>query len=127
MSMISRNSNVIEKELEFPTLSISYNNVNIENQDNIHNNNNNEQIIHHTVNNDWLFEYDEDEIKSLVTCKWIVINISCLFISIISWDIVGDKIGWDGALWVPLAGLLMILFLWIINYFNHSFIIFKCI
>ena len=60
---------------------------------------------------------DDNEMSSVLSCKWLVIVSSCLFISLISWDIVGDKEGWDGGIWVPLCGLGMLMLLILINYF----------
>ena len=64
------------------------------------------------------FECDGDgnEMKSVILYKWLVIVTSCLFISLISWDIVGDKEGWYGGIWVPLSGFGMLILLWFLDY-----------
>jgi hypothetical protein len=50
----------------------------------------------------------------LVVCKWPVICTSCFFMTLLCWDIAGDKMGWFGSLWVPLSGvvILVIVILW---------------
>lgn len=57
----------------------------------------------------------DNEMESVSSCKWLVICTSCLFISLISWDIVGDKKGWYGGIWVPLSGIGMLIILWFVN------------
>mgnify|MGYP006977236115 CR=1 FL=1 len=51
---------------------------------------------------------DENEMRNVLSSQWLVIVTSCLFVSLICWDIVGDEKGWRGAMWVPLSGLGMI-------------------
>ena len=53
-------------------------------------------------------ECDENEMRNVLSSQWLVIVTSCLFVSLICWDIVGDEKGWRGAMWVPLSGLGMI-------------------
>lgn len=51
-------------------------------------------------------------IKCMEKCKWLTIVICCLFISLLSWEIVGDKKGWDGSYWIPLIGVGIMITLW---------------
>lgn len=51
--------------------------------------------------------------SSLLICKWPIICISCLFITLLSWDIVGDQVGWYEGLWVPITGVAMISVVWL--------------
>lgn len=71
------------------------------------------------VDNRFLIELSEDvknTINSIVMCKWLVVCTSCLFISILCWDMVGDKLGWEKASWVPIVGICILILLWLINY-----------
>lgn len=67
-------------------------------------------------NSHFIFINDGNEIKSLMLCKWLVVCTSCIFLTLLSWDIAGDKEKWNGAIWVPFTGLGIIIILWIINY-----------
>jgi Leucine-rich repeat (LRR) protein len=51
--------------------------------------------------------------SSLVVCKWPIISTSCFFVTMLCWDMVGDEVGWEKGLWVPVAGVLTLLILWI--------------
>jgi hypothetical protein len=50
---------------------------------------------------------------SVLVCKWPVTLVSCFFVTLLSWDMAGDKGGWLQALWVPIVGLVMPLVIWI--------------
>jgi hypothetical protein len=43
--------------------------------------------------------------SSLMVCKWPIICTSCLFITLLCWDMVGDKVRWYKGLWVPVTRL----------------------
>lgn len=47
----------------------------------------------------------------LYIARWPVVYTSCLFMTLLSWDIAGDAIGWYAAIWIPFTGLLMLVFL----------------
>jgi hypothetical protein len=51
--------------------------------------------------------------SSLVACKWPVISTSCFFVTMLCWDMVGDEVGWKAGLWVPVAGAMMLLVVWL--------------
>jgi hypothetical protein len=51
--------------------------------------------------------------SSLTVCKWPVVLTSCLFVTLFSWDMVGDEVGWEAGLWVPVVGAMMLLLVWI--------------
>jgi hypothetical protein len=38
---------------------------------------------------------------------------SCFFVTLLCWDMAGDKGGWSQALWVPIAGVAMVLLIWV--------------
>jgi hypothetical protein len=48
-------------------------------------------------------------------CIWPIMTASCLFITCLSWDMAGDRVGWSGAIWVPICGGVMTPLLWIGN------------
>jgi hypothetical protein len=50
--------------------------------------------------------------SSLLVCKWPIICTSCLFVTLLSWDMVGDQVGWYEGLWVPITGVVMLLLIW---------------
>jgi hypothetical protein len=47
--------------------------------------------------------------SSLLVCKWPVTLTSCFFVTLLSWEMAGDKGGWLQAVWVPIVGMLMTL------------------
>jgi hypothetical protein len=51
--------------------------------------------------------------SSLLVCKWPVTLMSCFFVTLLCWDMAGDKGGWLRALWVPVVGVVMSLALWV--------------
>jgi hypothetical protein len=51
--------------------------------------------------------------SSLLVCKWPIICISSLFITMLSWDMVGDEVGWFGGWWVPVVGLSLMALIWL--------------
>jgi hypothetical protein len=61
-----------------------------------------------------LSEQVEGVHRHLVECKWPVICTSCFFMTMFSWEIVGDEMGWLGAVWVPVLGvvILVIVVVW---------------
>jgi hypothetical protein len=54
--------------------------------------------------------------SSLMVCKWPVTLMSCFFVTLLSWDMAGDKGGWLRALWVPVVGVVMVLVIWICDH-----------
>jgi hypothetical protein len=50
---------------------------------------------------------------SLLVCKWPVTLMSCFFVTMLCWDMAGDKGGWLQALWVPIVGAVMALVIWV--------------
>jgi hypothetical protein len=51
--------------------------------------------------------------SSLLVCKWPVALMSCFFVTLLCWDMAGDKGGWSQALWVPIVGVAMALLIWV--------------
>jgi hypothetical protein len=51
--------------------------------------------------------------SSLLVCKWPVTLMSCFFVTLLCWDMAGDKVGWFQALWVPVVGVVMSLAIWV--------------
>jgi hypothetical protein len=51
--------------------------------------------------------------SSLLVCKWPVTLMSCFFVTLLCWDMAGDKGGWLRALWVPVVGVVMSLAIWV--------------
>jgi hypothetical protein len=51
--------------------------------------------------------------SSLVVCKWPVTLTSCFFVTLLCWDMAGDKGGWSQALWVPIMGVGMAMAIWV--------------
>ena len=58
----------------------------------------------------------ENGIESMIKCKWLIIIPSCLFITLLSWEIVGDEEGWNKSYWVVLIGIGMMIILWLLDY-----------
>lgn len=50
----------------------------------------------------------KDVIDHFLVCKWLILLTSCLFITLLCWDMVGDKVGWLKAIWVPISGIFML-------------------
>lgn len=59
--------------------------------------------------------------KYLVVCKRPVIFTSCLFITLLCWDMVGDKMGWYKAIWVPLSEVSIVIVIWFLNYISLKY------
>ena len=53
--------------------------------------------------------------SSLVACKWPITLTSCFFATLLGWDMAGDQGGWFEALWVPIAGVMMLIAIWVWN------------
>jgi hypothetical protein len=53
----------------------------------------------------------QDVNSSLLVCKWPIILTSCFFVTLLAWDVAGDKGGWFQALWVPITGVVLALLL----------------
>jgi hypothetical protein len=51
--------------------------------------------------------------SSLLVCKWPVTLMSCFFVTLLCWDMAGDRDGWFQALWVPIVGVGMVLAIWV--------------
>ena len=58
----------------------------------------------------------ENGIESMIKCKWLIITSSCLFITMLSWEIVGDEKGWDKSYWIVLMGVGIMIILWLLDY-----------
>ena len=58
----------------------------------------------------------ENGIESMIKCKWLIITPSCLFITLLSWEIVGDEKGWDKSYWILLIGIGIMTILWLLDY-----------
>jgi hypothetical protein len=54
----------------------------------------------------------QNGINCMRSCRWLLIGTSCLFVTLLSWDIAGDQQGWHEASWVPMIGLGMMIVLW---------------
>jgi hypothetical protein len=63
------------------------------------------------------------DISSVIVCKWPIIVTSCFFVTLLCWDFVGDEVGWREAFWVPVAGIMMLLIVWIWDHFLTSHVI----
>lgn len=48
----------------------------------------------------------------LSICKWPILYTSCLFVTLLSWEMAGDEVGWTVSSWVPGAGFIMLIFIW---------------
>jgi hypothetical protein len=59
--------------------------------------------------------------SSLVVCKWPVTLTSCFFLTLLCWDMAGDKGGWSQALWVPIVGVVMIMTIWLLDHALYIF------
>ena len=58
----------------------------------------------------------ENGIEIMIKCKWLIITPSCLFMTLLSWEIVGDEEGWDKSYWILLMGIGMMIILWLLDY-----------
>ena len=58
----------------------------------------------------------ENGIETMIKYKWLIITPSCLFITLLSWEIVGDEEGWDKSYWILLIGVGMMIILWLLDY-----------
>lgn len=58
----------------------------------------------------------------LPVCLGPIILISCVFSTLISWDIAGDEVGWFHSIWVPTVGLIILFLLHIWNKILSNFI-----
>jgi hypothetical protein len=72
---------------------------------------------HKTITDDPLFRLLDQQLQgvhaSLLVCKWPVTLMSCFFVTLLCWDMAGDKGGWAQALWVPIVGVVVSLVIWI--------------
>jgi hypothetical protein len=50
---------------------------------------------------------------AFLVCKWPITLTSCFFITLLCWEMAGDRRGWSHALWVPIVGFVMVLILWL--------------
>jgi hypothetical protein len=55
--------------------------------------------------------------------QWPLVCTSCLFFTIICWDMAGDEVGWDVSIWIPPTVMSVPLLLWVGNgvYDSHYF------
>jgi hypothetical protein len=72
---------------------------------------------HKTIIDDPLLHLLDQQLQgvhsSLLVCKWPVALMSCFFVTLLCWDMAGDKGGWSQALWVPIVGVAMVLAIWV--------------
>jgi hypothetical protein len=57
----------------------------------------------------------QSSISSILICKWPILWTSCIFITLLCWEIVGDQVGWYGGWWVLLFGGLIMCGIWVWN------------
>lgn len=77
----------------------------------INNNNKNYDVI-----NKLFLEMKENIGNGMEKCKWLIINTCCLFLTLLSWEIVGDKEEWNKSYWIPGIGVGIIIILLLIDY-----------
>ena len=68
------------------------------------------------VENDYLLLLDrqlQGVHSSILVCKWPVILATSFFVTLLCWEMAGDREGWLEALWVPAAGLVMVFLIWL--------------
>lgn len=53
------------------------------------------------------------DLSDIKVCKWPVICTTCMFMTLLCWDMVGDQVGWYDAIWVPVVGSFILLLLWV--------------
>lgn len=53
-------------------------------------------------------------------CKWLIITPSCMLMTLLSWDVAGDEVGWDKSYWIPLMGVGVIIMIGLVDYFMSS-------
>jgi hypothetical protein len=51
--------------------------------------------------------------SSILVCKWPVTLMSCFFLTLLCWDMAGDRGGWLQAVWVPIVGVVMAMAIWV--------------
>jgi hypothetical protein len=49
----------------------------------------------------------------LLVCKWPVIITSTCFVTLLCWEMAGDRGGWSQALWAPIMGVVLFAMVWI--------------
>ena len=94
------------------------------NQNNNNNNNQNDQRDNFNQNKEDLMlklfieikGEIENGIESMIKYKWLIITPSCLFITLLSWEIVGDEEGWDKSYWILLIGVGIMIILFLIDF-----------
>jgi hypothetical protein len=58
--------------------------------------------------------------SSLLVCKSLVVLTSSFFVTMLCWDMAGDRGGWAQALWVPIVGVLIVIAVWVWDQFLIS-------
>ena len=58
--------------------------------------------------------------SSLLVCKSLVVLTSSFFVTMLCWDMAGDRGGWAQALWVPIVGVLIVIAVWFWDQFLIS-------
>jgi Leucine-rich repeat (LRR) protein len=64
-----------------------------------------------------------DPTSNILLNLWLIIGVSCVFISALCWDIAGDERGWNHVFWIPLLGFALCLLLFAaFQTFRHCFL-----
>ena len=114
--------NIINTEIMFDV----DNNIEINNNNNFNNINNNKEKedlimkILKEIKENMMNVIIFNGIICMERCKWLIITPCCLFITLLSWDIVGDKEGWKGSYWISLIGIGIMIIIWIIDYLKKT-------
>jgi hypothetical protein len=59
-------------------------------------------------------------VNSVLICKWPILWTSCVFITLLCWEIVGDQVGWAGGWWILLFGALIMIGAWVCDRWLNS-------
>jgi hypothetical protein len=83
--------------------------------------------LHIIVPKDAFLDRLNDQLRdvnsSLIVCKWPVIFTSCLFVTLLCWEMVGDEVGWERGSWVAAVGVGILFVVWIWDRFLVSRVI----
>ena len=59
-------------------------------------------------------------IESVIKCKWLIIVTCCVFVTLLSWEIVGDEEGWERSYWILLMGVGIMIEMFFIDYLKEN-------
>ena len=62
----------------------------------------------------------ENGIESVIKCKWLIIVTCCVFVTLLSWEIVGDEEGWERSYWILLMGVGIVIEIFFIDYLKEN-------